>query len=118
MSNREFAESLSHDVGKYVARIAKNVPVGGDVPKALVPLLRKDLYSLPGGERPSSCFETRISTVEKDVRLEAAKGFFRRLDALEQQIDAGDPTSLREACQLAVSIENLLQQYAHEKRNA
>ena len=118
MSTRDFAESLSHDVGKYVARIAKNVPVGGDVPKALVPLLRKDLYSLPGGQRPSECFESRISAVDKDVRLEAAKGFFRRLDALENKVDAGDAQSLREACQLAVSIENLLQQYAQEKRQA
>ena len=39
----ERRRALAHDVGKYVARIARNVPAGGPVPAGLLPLLVKDL---------------------------------------------------------------------------
>ena len=36
--SREVYARLAHDVGKYVARIARNAPADGPFPAALVPL--------------------------------------------------------------------------------
>ena len=72
------ARALAHDVGKYVARTARNVPDGGWTTE-LASMLASDLYDLrgeralqiflrlapadslyifPNGRRPTTCFSS------------------------------------------------------------
>ena len=74
------AAHLVHDVGKYIARIARKVAPDGSVPATLVPLLVADLYQSPGGGRPSERFEALAE--QGDRRLEPVRTLFAELDRL------------------------------------
>ncbi|MGE0786026.1 MAG: hypothetical protein AB7S26_10085 [Sandaracinaceae bacterium] len=104
--------ALAHDIGKYVCRIARNVPDGGPFPAALAPLLAKDLYELPGGGRPSAAFDARAPSGD----LPEVRGAFARIDAIEPDVRAGDPTACLEACALARAIDDALRAYARADR--
>lgn len=106
------AERIAHDVGKYVARIAKNVPPGSPVPPALGPLLVKDLYGPP---RPSARFEELAPDVD-DARIERVRASFAELDRLEEGVRAGKPEACGRACALALEIEAWLRSIAQEAR--
>ena len=41
------ARKLAHDVGKYVARAARNLPPEGAIPRVLVDMLRRDVFGGP-----------------------------------------------------------------------
>lgn len=98
---------LSHDVGKYVARIARNVPPGGPFPAALGPLLIKDLYALPGG-RASAVFDALCPSDQlDDVRAKLAT-----LDELEEAVRALDSDACLRACALAREIDDALRAFA------
>jgi hypothetical protein len=104
---------LAHDVGKYVARIAKNVAEGSDVPGALLPLLAKDLYEAPGGGRPSARFSELAEGID-DPRIEEARGLLARIDAMEPDVRAGTREACNEACVTAIRVERLLRELASE----
>ena len=112
--DRERASLLAHDVGKYVARIAKNVAPGGPLPAALVPLLVKDLYALAGG-RASARFEELAAGVS-DERLEQARAHLAAIDRLEARVRAGEQAACVEACDHARRIEAALSELAREAR--
>lgn len=107
---RELAARLAHDVGKYVARIAKNAPADGPFPAALVPLLVEDLYASPGGGRPSARFDALAPPGE----LAAVREAFAAIDALEDAVRGGDPGACRRACALALEVEAALRASARE----
>lgn len=110
---REVRARLAHDVGKYVARIARNVPAGGDVPPALAPLLVKDLYETSGGRRASARFaELAAELSEAHPSLDLARAALERIDALEAPVRAHDPPALREAASLARGVGDLLSKLA------
>ncbi len=106
MIDRATASTLAHDVGKYVARVAMNVAPGEPVPAALIPLLVKDLYELPGG-RASACFEA-LARGLTDPRLDRAREHLTAIDALEERVRAGDASACSEACAQAREIHALL----------
>ena len=108
--SREDAARLAHDVGKYVARIARNAPPEGPFPAALVPLLVEDLYASPGGGRPSARFEA----LAPPDALEAARDPLRALDPLDGAVRAGDDAACRRACALALEVEAALRAFARE----
>lgn len=110
----ERAAELVHDVGKYVARIARNVPPSGPVPPSLVPLLAKDLYELPGGLRASQRFEQLLDTAPPPEPLEALRVTFRTIDELEVAVRRGDQAACRRACELALEVESTLRAWAAE----
>lgn len=105
------AARLAHDVGKYVARIAKNVPPDGPVPPPLVGLLAKDLYERPGGGRPSEHF---AALAPDDPALTPVHEALAAIDALEADVRAGDDAACRRACALAREVEVALRAYAAE----
>ena len=111
--SEDAASRLAHDVGKYIARIARNVPEDGPVPAALVPLLVKDLYEAPGGGRPSERFEALAATLS-DPRLAVVRADLAALDALEPAVRAAEERACREACRLARGIESALRSVAGE----
>lgn len=106
--------TLAHDVGKYIARIARNVPETGAFPGALVPLLAKDLYEAPGGGRPSARFAALAAELPPHAALEEAAAHLRAIDALEGDVRGGDEAACREACRRALAVERLLRGYAAE----
>ena len=110
---REVRSRLAHDVGKYVARIARNVPPGAEVPPALVPLLLKDLYETSGGRRASARFaELCAELAAPHPSLDAARTSLARIDELERAVRAHDPAALREAASLARGVGDLLSKLA------
>lgn len=112
--DRERASRLAHDVGKYVARIAKNVAPGQPVPAALVPLLVKDLYDLGGG-RASARFE-QLAAGASGQAIEEARAHLAAIDALEVRVRAGEVEACVEACEHARRIEALLRELARSSR--
>jgi hypothetical protein len=114
MIDRETASALAHDVGKYVARIAKNVAPAGPVPPALVPLLIKDLYEL-AGVRASSRLE-QLAAHATDERIERARAHLMSIDALEPRVRAGEQSACVDACAHAREVEALLRDLARDAR--
>lgn len=112
----ELAATLAHDVGKYVARIARNVAPDGPVPSALVPLLVRDLYELPGGVRASQRFEELAASLPAHASVEAARRALQAIDALESGVRHGDVEACRAACAHAREVERLLREHAREAR--
>ena len=106
------AAHLVHDVGKYIARIARNVAPDGSVPATLVPLLVADLYQSPGGGRPSERFEALAE--QGDRRLEPVRTLFAELDRLEAAVRGRDDAACRRACDIAREIEVRLRSIAAE----
>ena len=106
----EDRSALAHDVGKYVARTARNVPPGGAMPPALIPMLIRDLYELPGGKRASARFDELALHGEPAV----ARAALREIDALEADVRAGDDAACRRACVLALEVERVLRRNAAE----
>ena len=105
------AARLAHDVGKYVARVARNVPPGEPVPAALLPLLLDDLYALPAGGRASARFD-ELARGLADPRLAAARARLAEIDALEARVRAGEEEATVLACAAARAVEEALRAVA------
>lgn len=105
---RHDAVRLAHDVGKYVARVARNVPDGGPMPEGLLPLLLKDLYALPGGGRASSRLTELSARLADEPDVARAARLLEEVDALEARVRAADDEACLRACALARDVETLL----------
>ena len=94
-------EVLAHDVGKYVARTARNLPPEGDVPRVLIDMLCRDLYALTDTQRASERFEELAEGLE----LPGCRERFAEIDALETRVRSGELVAVRRAARLALEIE-------------
>lgn len=111
---KELARALVHDVGKQIARVARNVE--DEVPSALRPMLRADLYALRGAhgsERASARF-ARLVDAARHPTLDAVRALLSRLDALEPAVVADDAKAIVEAVRTARRAEALLRAFLHE----
>jgi hypothetical protein len=106
--------TLVHDVAKYVARIARNVPPAGPFPPALGPMLVRDLYDLDGKKRASERFDELVP--EPEPRLARARALLSAIDALEARVRAGEAAACLAACEHAREVETLIRAYAKEER--
>ncbi len=102
---------LSHDVGKYVARIAHNIGEG-PIPEALAPLLARDLYALPGDRRASAVFAELTTQTPDAEELREARAHLEAIDALETRVRAGEEHAMREAARHALAVERCLRTLA------
>ena len=85
--------TLAHDVGKYVARTARNLPdpITAPLGPELVAMLVRDLYALGQGERASVRFARLVEEAAPggppdrpgDVRLDEVRRLLAEVDALE-----------------------------------
>ena len=107
--SRDGASRLAHDVGKYISRIARNVPAAGPMPAPLVPLLVKDLYAMPGNQRASALFD---ELAPEHASLSPARRALAEIDRLEAQVRAGENAACLRACQLALEVEATIRSYA------
>lgn len=94
--------ALHHDVGKRIARTARNVR---DVPRtpAILAMLVKDLYAIDGSHRASSVFEARIAGLE-GADIEGIRSRLARIDAIEPSVRAHDAAAVDEAIALALEV--------------
>lgn len=86
----ETLSTLHHDVGKYVTRIARNVPAGGEVPPALGGMLLKDVYETHRGTRASARFAQLVQALPPKL---AALAPLRDAAAALARIDADEPAA-------------------------
>lgn len=98
--------TLAHDVGKYIARTARNL---GDatLDDELLAMLVKDLYQLGANERASAVV-ARLAGERREPPLPEVRAALTRLDALEPAVRRGDASAVREAIALALTIEQTL----------
>lgn len=110
------AARLAHDVGKYVARAARNLP-DGDVPEVLVEMLAADLYALDGSRRASEVFAHRSAELRRlrpDARLDEAEALLSEADRLEPAVRAGEIEAVRRAAECALGVADRLRALARE----
>lgn len=115
------ARILAHDVGKYVARAARNLPPRGAVPGVIVDMLFRDvLGTLPNGQTPSERFETLAAELQglDDPRIAEVRERFGRIVALERELASGTELVVRAVAADALAIERALSALARDLASA
>jgi hypothetical protein len=109
--SRALAARLVHDVGKYVARTARNV-VGQAWAPDLIAMLCRDLYALPRGRASAVFAELTAAFEEPQPALERVRGLLAEIDRLETEVRRGEPESLAAAIRAALAVEEELRAFA------
>ena len=116
---RRLAGALAHDVGKYVARTARNVSDGAWTPE-LVSMLLRDLYDLRG-ERSLQAFlrlaPAATSPLATFPEWTQAHDLLRELDGMENELRAGHAPALESAARRALLVESALRELALHTRS-
>jgi hypothetical protein len=102
---------LAHDVGKYLARTARNLPERPS--PEIIEMLARDLYALRAGERASKVFSDLAEGIITPD-LGTVRELFREIDALEPAVRAHDESAVRSAAALACEVERRLRDFARE----
>jgi hypothetical protein len=93
---------LVHDVGKYVARTARNLPAS---PTAdMIDMLARDLYQLRPGQRASTVLAALAGDADEPAVADA-RALLAEADALEPRVRAGEPAAVARAAALALAVE-------------
>ena len=100
---------LVHDVGKYVARTARNLPA--DPTPEMVDMLVRDLYELRPGQHASAVFASLAAFVGAPP-LDDVRALFAEIDGLEAEVRAGAPAAVSRAAAIARNIESRLRALA------
>jgi hypothetical protein len=115
---RRAASALAHDVGKYVARTAHNVPDGAWTPE-LAGMLLRDLFDLRG-ERALQAFQrlapAATSPLAAFPEWTTAHDLLRELDAMEPTLRTLAAPALQNAARLALLVESALGELALRAR--
>lgn len=100
---------LHHDVGKYITRIARNVPTGAAIPASLGAMLNKDLYETHKGTRASARFAELVTLLPSPLReqqlLRDAARALQRIDDAEAAVRALDPVAVARVIEDAREVE-------------
>jgi hypothetical protein len=109
--DRETRARLVHDVGKYVARTARNLP---EYPStALVGMLVRDLYELRPSRRASQVLDDLSAGLVHPL-LVTARALLAEADALEGRVRREDLSAVARAAAIALEVEALLRELAQE----
>lgn len=120
------AATLLHDVGKYVARTARNL--GGAAPASARPppiegalraMLLRDVYETHGGRRASARFDELASALAPrlgagEARLGEVRALLRAIDEREDAARGGAPDALAAIAADARRVEDLLRAIARD----
>jgi len=111
----KLAARLAHDVGKYVARAARNIR-SEPVPRALVDMLASDLYELSGGRRASEVFAERAPALAElaDARLEEVGRLLVEADRMEPELRGAAPAAVARGAEIALRVAALLAAVARD----
>jgi hypothetical protein len=95
--------ALVHDVGKYVARTARNLPAQ---PTAeMIAMLARDLYELRPGRRASALLAELADGAGDEPPIADARALLAEVDTLEAAVRAGEPAAVARAARLALAVE-------------
>ena len=108
MTRRQLA-SLVHDVGKYVARTARNLPP--EPTREMVGMLVRDLYELRPGQHASTVFAS-LASFDGAPPFDDVRALFAEVDQLEAEVRAGTPAAVTRAADIARDIEARLRALA------
>lgn len=110
------ARTLAHDVGKYVARAARNLPPKGAIPGVILDMLFRDvLGTLPNGQTPAERFEILAAELgSDDPRIADVRQRFARIAALEKELARGTELVVRSVAADALAIEQALSSLAKD----
>jgi hypothetical protein len=98
---------LVHDVGKYVARTARNLPAA---PTAeMIDMLARDLYELRPGRRASAVL---AELAPGEPALDGVRALLAEADALEPSVRAGGSAAVTRASAIACEVERRLRALA------
>jgi hypothetical protein len=101
---------LVHDVGKYVARTARNLPPAPQAPTAeMVDMLARDLYALRPGQRASAVLAALAGDADEPAVADA-RALLAEADALEPRVRAAEPAAVVRVAALALAVEARLRQ--------
>ncbi len=117
---RALAARLSHHLGKYVSRVARNLP-NGEVRQELKDLLIKDLYGLEDDQPASAVFAALALPLKPligEVHLKACRALLRQIDHLEQDVRQGEDGAVHRAASLAIEVDDMLKALAKELTEA
>ena len=93
-------EQLRHDLGKYLARTARNVDAAVPLDKELLAMLCEDLYATARGQRASQLYAA-LAGAAVEPRLVA---LLAELDALEAGVRRNDRASVQRAIAIALAV--------------
>jgi hypothetical protein len=110
---RRLAARLVHDVGKQVARTARNVGDTSWTPE-LAAMMARDLYALPAGRASAVFGRLAEATVAARPALGQVRVLLAEIDELEEAVRAGEISALIRAARAARAIEDLLRAHARE----
>jgi hypothetical protein len=108
MTRRQLA-SLVHDVGKYVARTARNLPP--EPTREMIDMLVRDLYELRPGQAASAVFAS-LGSFAGAPPLDDVRALFAEIDRLEPAVRAGEAAAVGRAAGLAREVETRLRALA------
>jgi hypothetical protein len=103
--NRDLRARLLHDVGKYVARTARNLPESPSL--ELVDMLARDLYALRPGRRASQLLDEISAGLEHPL-IRAARVLLGEADRLESRVRRADHRAVARVAAIAREVEQLL----------
>lgn len=112
---RALTAQLAHDVGKYVARTARNLSSDTVMDAELLAMLGRDLYGDAQSARPAARFAALAAELRPllaDARLTQAELLLGELERREAAVRVGQPEAVQQAVALALQIENLLRALA------
>ena len=109
------AARLAHDVGKYLARTARNVDDESWTPE-LAAMLCRDLFALDGG-RASAVFAVHARAIEELVgprpcARERVRALLAQIDALEDSVRRNELPALVRAARLSLAVQAALREFA------
>jgi hypothetical protein len=122
-ANRQGLLLLVHDVGKYIARTARNLGTPPALPLAppLFRMLLADLYEGRQGQRPSHRFaelQQLVRTPELATPLDEVASLLSDLDRMEDAVRAADSAALVAAIAGAQAIDRKLRALLPSSRPA
>ena len=117
----EITDALSHDVGKYITRVAKNVSrEATTLPPTLLAMLIKDLYETHRGLPASDRFTTLRASLPESMRaspiIEDVASRLTLIDALQARVRAGDIDAAHQAMRESLCVERHLSDIARATR--
>lgn len=104
MSRRD-RSILLHDVAKYVARTARNLPA--QPTREMIDMLVRDLYELRPGQHASAVF-AELAAFAGAPPFDDVRALFVEIDGLEAEVRDGAPAAVARAADLARDVETRL----------
>lgn len=115
---RRVVATLLHDVGKYVARTARNVVDRPRLEEPLLGMLLRDVYETHRGRRASERFEALVAELDalglRDARIGVARSALAQIDSLEDAARGGDEPALASVVSAAIEVEDALRSLARD----